>query len=132
MITNGIATIFVSDMDRAVRFYTETLGLRLTHRFGDHWASVEAGRLIIGLHPASDANPAGRPGSVHLGFTVEGSIDEAVETLRGRGVRFTGPVTDDKSGKFVPLADPDGNPLYLYEVRQDYAPAREWQEAAQA
>ena len=54
MITGGNATVFVSDMDNAVRFYTEVLGLRLTNRFGDHWATVDAGKgLTIGLHPAS-------------------------------------------------------------------------------
>jgi len=30
MITGGNATVFVSNMDNAVRFYTEVLGLRLT------------------------------------------------------------------------------------------------------
>ena len=49
MISGGNATVFVSDMDRAVRFYTEVLGLKLTNRFGNHWATVEAGKgLTIG------------------------------------------------------------------------------------
>jgi hypothetical protein len=39
-----------ADMDRAVRFYSSTLGLKLADRFGNHWASVERGRgLTIGL-----------------------------------------------------------------------------------
>ncbi|HEX4134941.1 MAG TPA: VOC family protein [Bryobacteraceae bacterium] len=54
MISGGNATVFVSNMDAAVRFYTEVLGLKLTNRFGDNWATVEAGKgLTIGLHPAS-------------------------------------------------------------------------------
>ena len=62
MIKGGNATIFVSDMDRAVRFYTESLGLKLQYRAGDHWAQVEAGDgLCIGLHPAGPDSP--RPGS---------------------------------------------------------------------
>ena len=55
MFSNGNATIFVSDMDRSVNFYTKILGLKLAQRFGNHWASVEAGKLTIGLHPASRA-----------------------------------------------------------------------------
>ena len=31
-------------MDRAVRFYSSTLGLKLADRFGNQWASVERGR----------------------------------------------------------------------------------------
>ena len=50
MITGGNATVFVSNMDNAVRFYTEVLGLRLTNRFGDDWATVDAGKgLTIGF-----------------------------------------------------------------------------------
>lgn len=50
MITGGNATAFVSNMDASIRFYTEVLGLRLTNRFGDSWATVEAGKgLTIGL-----------------------------------------------------------------------------------
>jgi len=60
MFRSGNVTIYVTNMDRAVRFYTETLGLKLAYRFGDHWASVECGKgLTIGLHPTSE--PA-RPG----------------------------------------------------------------------
>jgi len=65
MFSSGNVTVYVSNMDRAVRFYTEVLGLKLAYRFGDHWASVEVGRgLTIGLHPASAENPAGRKGSI--------------------------------------------------------------------
>jgi catechol 2,3-dioxygenase-like lactoylglutathione lyase family enzyme len=54
MISGGNATVFVSNMDRAVEFYCDVLGMRLSNRFGDHWATVEAGKgLTIGLHPAS-------------------------------------------------------------------------------
>ena len=61
MFSGGNVTVYVSNMDKAVRFYSETLGLKLAYRFGDHWASVEAGKgLTIGLHPASAQSPAGR------------------------------------------------------------------------
>ena len=43
MISGGNATIYVANMDAAVRFYTEVLGLKLTNRFGDRWATIETG-----------------------------------------------------------------------------------------
>ena len=62
MVTGGNATIIVSNMDRAVQFYTEVLGLKLTNRFGDHWATVDAGKgLTIGLHPPSNKYPHPEP-----------------------------------------------------------------------
>jgi predicted enzyme related to lactoylglutathione lyase len=59
MISGGNATVFVSNMDRAVEFYSDVLGMKLSNCFGDHWATVEAGKgLTIGLHPASSKYPA--------------------------------------------------------------------------
>ena len=54
MTKGGVATVIVSDMNRAIRFYTELLGLKLEQRFGNEWASIKApSGLVIGLHPMS-------------------------------------------------------------------------------
>ena len=72
MITGGQATVYVSDMDRSVEFYTETLGLKLRLRAGNHFAMVDAGKgFAIGLHPAGPNSP--RPGSIggiQIGFGI--------------------------------------------------------------
>jgi catechol 2,3-dioxygenase-like lactoylglutathione lyase family enzyme len=118
MITGGNATVFVSDMNNAVAFYTETLGLELRQRFGDHWAEVQAGGMVIGLHPKSDDAPApGTSGAISIGLEVAGDIHTVVKQLSAKGVRFRGPVVND--GGAVALAffgDPDGNDLYLCQV----------------
>jgi len=118
MFSSGNVTVYVANMDRAVRFYTEVLGLRLAYRFGDHWASVELGKgLTIGLHPASAESPAGRRGSMAIGLELSGvSIHEAMRRLEQNGVRFEGTVNEGKSGSFVGFRDPDGNQLYLAEL----------------
>src|SRR5688500_20248604 len=105
-------------MDAAVQFYTEVLGLELRERFGGHWAAIKAGDgFIIGLHPGSEQNPAGRPGSMSIGFEVTtAGIDDVITALQARGVRFQGTVTTEKAGKFAMFADPDGNPCYLYQL----------------
>jgi predicted enzyme related to lactoylglutathione lyase len=117
MISGGVATVFVSDMDRAVKFYTEVLGLKLEYRFGNHWASIKApSGMTIGLHPASDQNPAGRKGSVTIGFSLEEPIDAVVETLKERGVKFLGPVFQDDTSRIAYFADADGNEFYFIEL----------------
>lgn len=121
MFSSGNVTVCVSNMDRAVQFYTETLGLKLAYRFGDHWASVEVGTgLTIGLHPASADMPAGRKGSMTIGLELSGSIHEAMSTLEAKGVRFHGPVNEGKSGSFVSFEDPDGNQLYLAQLNWNH------------
>jgi catechol 2,3-dioxygenase-like lactoylglutathione lyase family enzyme len=122
MLKGSNVTVYVSDLDRAVRFYTETLGLTLRQRFGDHWAEVDAGGgLVIGLHPATEQRPAGRRGSIAIGFSVDGSMEGVVQTLIARGVRFEGGITDDKAGKFANFSDADGHPCYLFQVYAEYA-----------
>jgi catechol 2,3-dioxygenase-like lactoylglutathione lyase family enzyme len=119
IITGAIPTIYVSNMDVAVRFYTEALGLKLLERYGNHWASVDGGQgLAIGLHPASAENPAGRVGSMTIGFRTSAPIDETVATLKGRGVVFRGDIVDDKQVFIAHFEDPDGNRLYLAEVKR--------------
>jgi predicted enzyme related to lactoylglutathione lyase len=128
MISGGNATIFVSNMDAAVRFYTEVLGLRLSNRFGDHWATVEAGKgLTIGLHPASPKYPApGTKGAMMLGLEIDEAIDRVVARLSQKGVQMKGSVTRDESGNFAHLEDPDGTEIYLWEVNRQAVPESEF------
>lgn len=122
MFRGGVVTIYVSDMDRAVRFYSETLGFTLTERHGNYWASLDGGPgLTIGLHPATKEVPAGRQGSISLGLYLTGPIDEAVQQLTSRGAHFPGPVIDDDGMLSLAFfSDPDGNPLYLAEMKKVY------------
>ena len=121
MIEGGTPTIYVSDMDRAVQFYTEVLGLRLISRHGDEWASVDAGKgLTLGLHPAAERmGVPGTLGSINVGFNVTESIEEVVRTLESRGVTFDGPIKGDANGsiRLAFFGDPDGNSLYLCESK---------------
>jgi catechol 2,3-dioxygenase-like lactoylglutathione lyase family enzyme len=129
MFSGGNVTVYVSNMDRAVRFYSETLGLKLAYRFGDHWASIEAGTgLTIGLHPASSQSPAGRKGSMAIGLQLTGSLRDAVSALTAKGVRFQGDVINEgKAGSFIGFEDPDGNQLYLAELNWSHVEKGEGQ-----
>jgi catechol 2,3-dioxygenase-like lactoylglutathione lyase family enzyme len=116
MITGGIATIYVSNMDNAIRFYTDVLGLKLTNRSGNHWATVRAGAtLVIGLHPWSQKYPPpGTKGSVQIGLIV--SRDEPIEALAARLRRHGVEVSDvirSEEASYVSFTDPDGNPIYV-------------------
>lgn len=117
MIRGGNATIYVSDMDRSVSFYTEVLGLRLDFRAGNHWASIDAGDgLILGLHPAGPRSPVpGTSGAVTVGLGVDEPIEQVILTLEERGVVFHGPVAEGGGLRLAFFTDPDGNELYLAE-----------------
>jgi catechol 2,3-dioxygenase-like lactoylglutathione lyase family enzyme len=113
-----IITIFVANMDRAVKFYSEILGCNLEYRFGDHWAQLRSDDgATIGLHPASSENPVGIKGSIQLGINVREDIHKVVEGMKSRGVKFNGAVSNDQQNLFANFEDPDDNPLYLAEVK---------------
>lgn len=121
MLQGITATVYVSDMDRAVEFYTKTLGLPLAGRWGDEYAGIDLGKgIAIGLHPArSPHSPKpGSGGSIQIGFAVDGPLDGVVKDLQSRGVAFRGPIVDDVQVRLAFFADPDGNPLYLTEVKK--------------
>ena len=123
MFNGGIVTVFVTDMDRSVRFYTEALGLKLLQRYQNHFATIDAGHgLTIGLHPASSASPAGeKKGGMSIGLYLTGTIKDSVKTLSARGVVFSGEVINEgKAGSFAHFVDPDGNALYVAEMKPEY------------
>lgn len=113
MYDGALVTIMVADMDRAVRFYTETLGLSLKVRMGNGWAEIQAPGLLIGLHGLVPQAPPPRAGtSVSIGLGVA-DIEAAVATLQQKGVQFHGPIADGTAVRLAHFADPDGTPLYL-------------------
>ena len=119
MINGGLATVYVSDMDRAVNFYSETLGLKLQHRAGPGWAQLDAGKgLILGLHGTHQGGPPpGQNGSTVLGFELDEPMDQAYQKLAQRGVTFHGPIQDTEHVRLAYFSDPDGNNFYLSETK---------------
>jgi len=58
---------FVADMDKAVAFHRDTLGLTLKFQ-SPEWSELATGETTLALHAASRGN---LPGSVELGFAVD-------------------------------------------------------------
>jgi predicted enzyme related to lactoylglutathione lyase len=112
----GIATVWlpVRDMDRAVGFYRDSLGLEVVDHDGD-WSEVTAGDQRIGLNEGE--SPAGDGGAV-IAFGVD-DIASTVESLKGEGVEFAGEVSEHPWGKVVPFKDSEGNDLQLYAPPSD-------------
>jgi catechol 2,3-dioxygenase-like lactoylglutathione lyase family enzyme len=119
VIHGGNTTIYVTDIEASVRFYTQTLGLKLRMRAGDKWAEIDAGPgLILGLHPAEPPHTPepGMRGSLAIGFNVTGELERVVKKLEQRGVEFHGPIVEDEHVRLAFFGDPDGNALYLCQV----------------
>ena len=119
--TKAYSGIAVGDMDKAREFYGETLGLKTSEEYGLMWLHLAGGRDTLvyqqaGLRPAS---------YTILNFEVD-DIDEAVDALAGRGVRFEryeGMEQDAKGvfrkeGPYIAwFEDPSGNVLSVLQER---------------
>jgi lactoylglutathione lyase len=106
--------VFVTDIDRAVAFYAEDLGLPLTKR-GSFGAEFMEGGTHLGIHPAIHPDAKALVGR-HTGLTfqVEGLL-EFCERLHDREVRFLNEPTQQSWGIMAMIADPDGNVIALWE-----------------
>ena len=117
MLKEGNVTVMVKEMNRSIRFYVESLGLKLKYRHGDDWAEVEAPGLTIGLHLAGNMGPQpGKSESLSIGFTVK-EMNSAAENLKKKGVTFSPHRVDEGPVRLAFFTDPDGTPLYLCEVK---------------
>lgn len=106
--------IFVNDIEPALAFYRDTLGLPIgkSGSFGGEFF-VEGPHLSV--HPANHPDAKALVGR-HTGVTlhVEGLL-HFCGLLHDRGVRFVAEPTQQAWGIMAMIADPDGNVLALWE-----------------
>jgi len=94
---------YVADMDRAVSFYRDTLGLPLKFQ-SPGWSEFQTGDVTLALHPANEKKPAG---SVEIGFRVEGL--EKLHAQGGEsGVTFVGPLRREHGVVLAQFLDSEG------------------------
>lgn len=109
--------IFVTDLEKAITFYRDKLGLVLLFSSPEHgFASFTAGAVRLGLAlPGADhADLVGR--HTGIGFEV-GDLGAEHARLAGLGVHFTMPPTRQPWGGFMAMfSDADGNVFYLDQV----------------
>jgi predicted enzyme related to lactoylglutathione lyase len=109
----GYANVFVSDIDRAVGFYRDLLGLELSFADAEHgYASLQAGPISLGLSlPGDKPELVGR--HTGIGLVVD-DLEAEHARLAAAGVHFSMPPEHQPWGGFMALVDdPDGNLLYL-------------------
>ncbi len=121
--------LIVEQLERALHFYVEILGLPLGHRSGPY-AQLDTGTTRLALYerkamsetlgrklraPAQDA-----PG-FELGFKVN-DVDAAFSALQRQGAAVISPPTDRHWGQRTAyVQDPDGHLIELAQVLPDAA-----------
>ncbi|MDZ7825451.1 MAG: VOC family protein [Gammaproteobacteria bacterium] len=113
----GYVNLFVSDLERALAFYGELLGLHLEQvEEAQGYASLLAGPVRLGLAVVGDDQAELIERHTGIGFVVT-DLREEYARLAEAGVIFPMPPQKQPWGGFMALmADPDGNVLYLDEI----------------
>lgn len=113
-MASGVATVWVpvQDMSRAVAFYRDALGLPVKSE-SEQWTEIEANGITIGLNAREEAAEGSSGGAV-ISFQPDGDLEAEVAEMTGKGVSFTGDISEHPWGRIAPFRDSEGNDLQLY------------------
>ena len=108
----------VTDVERATRFYRETLGLEQVSEGG--WPEFQLGEnlSLYLMDPTAIGQAFEGPHTAHIALRVP-DVAETRHELEGRGVEFEGEILDTGVCHMAFFRDPDGNQLTLH---RRYAP----------
>lgn len=112
----------VKDVQRAITFYTQTLGFKLDMQnlpaFGQ--VSIAGLKLILSGPEASGSRPMpdGRqqePGGWNRVLLQVQDLPARIVELKKAGMHFRNEIEVGPGGKQIQIQDPDGNPIELFE-----------------
>jgi lactoylglutathione lyase len=107
----SVIYLYVSDMERSLRFYRDLLGIPLE---GDgDWTEATLGGTRFALHATHEGIGELSAGTIHVSLEVA-DAGAAAERLRGQGVE-THETMRDEWGTALEVVDPDGYRVYLFE-----------------
>jgi predicted enzyme related to lactoylglutathione lyase len=105
------------DQDRALKFWTEQIGLRLlTDQPFDgsqRWIELRVGSSDTRLVLFNFGSDGPQPGTQFNGALACDNLDSTYQQLSARGVEFLQPPTKQPWGAFAVFKDPDGNQFVL-------------------
>ena len=112
MGTQEVRMIVLStdDLDESIRFYSETLGMAVKFRDGDHFAALDGGSITLALATAVD-HPI--PEQVVVGIKTS-DVDAAAQAIEASGGGIVRAPYDDAHERRAVVYDNKGNGLVFY------------------
>jgi len=112
----------VKDVQRALHFYTQTLGFNLDMQHLPAFGQVSIGNLKLmlsgpgasGSRPMPDGSEQ-EPGGWNRVLLQVRDLPARIAGLREAGLRFRNEMEVGPGGRQIQIEDPDGNPIELFE-----------------
>lgn len=115
--------LLVDDFEKSLKFYMDTLGLKVKSQEGKSFASFDLQGTEMAIFQKDGAmamfpkEHMGNGGGVVIGFNVN-DLNKAFAKLEAKGVKtFEGPKTTLWGQKVAYFKDPDGN---IWEVSEPF------------
>jgi len=106
-------TLYVTSIARSKDFYEKTLGLNKMYEYPTY-IGFDCGGVELGLIPRNSVRVGEDAPSLQL---LVDDVDEAYQTLMGKGVAFiAGPHDEPWGGRQARFQDLDGNVLELTQI----------------
>ena len=113
----------VTDVDAAMRFYSDNLGFHVDMHPAPGFAALSKGALQLylnkpgagGAGQAMDDGRSPAPGGWNRFQIAVEDLSATVQKLKGSGCRFRNEIVAGKGGKQLLLEDPSGNCIELFE-----------------
>ena len=109
----------VQDMERAKRFYSETLGIS-SPNLDEGWPEFETGNVSLYLVDPTRFGQEFRPHGAHIALRVS-DVAAARAKLEEAGIEFHGETRDTGVCQMAFFSDSEGNALMLH---RRYAPTK--------
>jgi metallothiol transferase len=108
-------TFYVSNLEKAAKFYKETLGLEKKYEYSSY-IGFECGGVEIGLTPTLKEGQKVSPASPSVEFLVD-DVEKVYNELKNKGVKFIKELHEEPwGGRQATFTDPDGNILDITQI----------------
>ena len=112
----GAVILLVSNMEKSVKFYRDTLGLPIKTKSND-WAEFFNNDTVLALHPAKKKNKIKTGSGMLVGFEV-GDFDSTIKKLKEKRIRFFKKPKEEPFGRHAIIQDPDGHLISIAEIKE--------------
>ncbi len=108
-----VPLVYVTDMDRAVGFYTKLLPASTIVTASPYWTELQVGGASLALHLSELVDHAGD--GVAISLDAANLLEDVIARLNDADIATEGEICTQPFGRSVAIEDPDGLVIQINE-----------------